>query len=141
VAYAQNLDVIKQRRQTMRAIAEAGTSNFKMMKGEIPFDLAAVQASLKTMQQNVEKLRALFPDDARTGGDTDASPKIWTARADFNATIDKWLADAKAVSEKITDEASFKANYPEFGGGCGGCHKASEGFAPRLAVSFKKPLP
>jgi cytochrome c556 len=141
VAYAQNLDIIKQRRQTMRAIAGASTPNFKMTKGDVPFDLAAVQANLKTIQENAEKLRTLFPDDSRTGGETDASPKIWTARADFNATIDKWIADTKAVAAKITDEASFKANYPAYGGGCGGCHKATDGFSPSLSDSFKKPKP
>ena len=73
-AYAQNLDVIKQRRAVMKAIATAGTPNFKMMKGEIPFDLATVQAGLKTYQGEAAKLKDLFPDDAKTGGDTDASP-------------------------------------------------------------------
>lgn len=141
VAYAQNLDVIKQRREAMRAVAGASTPVFRMTKGDVPFDLAAVQAHLKTMQDNVEKMRSLFPDDAKTGGDTDASPRIWTARADFNAAIDKWTSETKAVAAKITDEASFKAVYPAYGGGCGGCHKANEGFAPSLSESFKKPRP
>ena len=47
IVYAQNLDAIKSRRDVMRAIATAGTTNFKMMKGEAPFDLAKVQAGLK----------------------------------------------------------------------------------------------
>lgn len=141
LAYAQNLDIIKQRRETMRAVAGASTPVFRMTKGDIPFDLAAVQGHLKTMQDNVEKMRTLFPDDSKTGGDTDASPRIWTARAEFNAAIDKWHAETKAVAAKITDEASFKANYPGYGGACGLCHKANDGFAPSLSESFKKPRP
>lgn len=142
VAYAQNLDVIKERRKLMHeTIAGASGSIFQMLKGEAPFNLGAVQANLKSIEDNAAKFRTLFPEDSKTGGDTDASPKIWTARADFNTTIDKWIADTKDVAAKITDEASFKANYPAFGGGCGNCHKATDGFSPRLSESFKKPQP
>ena len=88
LAYAQNLDVIKQRRDVMKAIATAGTPNFKMMKGQEPFDLATVQAGLKVYQAEAAKLKNLFPDDSKTGGDTDAQPKIWplttcTCKADI----------------------------------------------------------
>jgi len=47
VVYSQNLDAIKSRRDVMKVIATAGTINFKMMKGEAPFELAKVQAGLK----------------------------------------------------------------------------------------------
>src|SRR5215213_735276 len=67
--YAQNLDAIKKRRDVMKAIATAGTVNFNMMKGDIPFDLAKVQAGLKTYQEEATKLPGLFPDDSKTGGD------------------------------------------------------------------------
>lgn len=141
VAYAQNVDVVKQRREMMRAVAAASTPNFRMAKGDVPFDLAAVQTNLKTMQDLAIKFKTLFPDDSKTGGATDASPKIWSARAEFDTTIGDWIKNAKDVGAKITDEASFKANYPAFGGGCSGCHKASDGFAPSLSESFKKPKP
>ena len=141
VVYAQNLDPIKQRREAMRTVAGASGPNFKMMKGEAPFDLAAVQANLKAMQDGAEKFRGMFPEDSKTGGGTDAAPKIWTARAEFNAAIDKWIGDAKAIGTAIKDEASFKTEYPKFGGGCGGCHKAADGFTIALGESFKKPKP
>ena len=138
VAYAQNLEVIKQRRQVMKTFATSGTINFKMLKGETPFDLAKVQAGLKTYQDEAVKLKSLFPDDSKTGGDTDASPKIWQQRAEFEAAIDGFIAIAKAAAGAITDEASFKAEYPKVVSGCGGCHKDADGFSPRLADSFKK---
>ena len=50
IAYAQNSDAITQRRAAMTNIAKAGTPPFKMSKGEEPFDLAKVQAGLKTYQ-------------------------------------------------------------------------------------------
>lgn len=140
-AYAQNLDIIKQRRETMRVIAGASSPNFKMMKGDVPFDLAAVQANLKTIEEQAAKFKTQFPDDSKTGGGTDVSPTIWTARAEFDGTIDKWIAAAKTAAAAIKDEATFKANYPAFSAGCGGCHKATEGFTIALGESFKKPKP
>src|SRR4026208_939807 len=78
IAYAQNSDAITQRRAAMTNIAKAGTPPFKMSRGEEPFDLAKIQAGLKTYQTEAAKLKDLFPDNSKTG-DTDASPKIWSA--------------------------------------------------------------
>ena len=138
LAYAQNLDVIKQRRDVMKSIATAGTANFKMLRGQAPFDLATVQAGLKVYQAEAVKLKGLFPDDAKTGGDTDASPKIWQQRPEFEAAVDTFVTGAKTAAGAITDEASFKAEYPKVVASCGGCHKDADGFSPRLADSFKK---
>ncbi len=138
IAYAQNLDAIKNRRDVMKAIANAGITNFKMMKGEAPFDLAKVQAGLKIYQDEAAKLKGLFPDDSKTGGDTDASPKIWLERPQFNAAIETFINGAKAAASAIKDEQTFKAEYPKVVTSCGGCHKDADGFSPRLADSFKK---
>jgi cytochrome c556 len=136
--WAQNLEAIKQRREVMKAIANAGTPNFNMMKGQIPFDLAKVQAGLKVYQDQAPKLKTLFPDDSKTGGDTDAPAKIWQAKPQFEAAIDTFVATAKTAAGAIKDEATFKAEYPKVVNSCGGCHKDADGFAPRLADSFKK---
>ena len=138
---AQNLDVIKQRREVMRAIAAASTPNFKMMKGDQPFDLKVAQDNLQTMQEQLAKFKDLFPDNSMTGGDTDASSKIWSARTDFNAALEKSLAEMKAGAASIKDEASLKTEYMKVAQSCGNCHKSEEGFAPNLSVSFKKPKP
>ncbi len=137
VAYAQGQDAIAKRRAVMKAIATAGTETFKMSKGELPFDLAKFQSVMSTYQTQAAKLKDLFPDSSKTG-DTDASPKIWTARAEFNAAIDTFIATAKAAAAAIKDEATFKAEYPKVLRSCGGCHKEADGFSPRLADSFKK---
>jgi cytochrome c556 len=137
MAYAQNQDAITQRRAVMKNIATAGSDPFKMTKGDVPFDLANVQAGLKTYQTEAAKLKNLFPDNSKTG-DTDASPKIWSARAEFNAAINTFIATAKSTADAIKDEATFKAEYSKAVRSCGGCHKDADGFAPRLADSFKK---
>lgn len=136
-AYAQSQDAITQRRLVMRAIVGAGSDAFKMTKNELPFDLAKVQAGLKGYQTGAAKLKGLFPDNSKTG-DTEATAKVWTARVEFNAAIDTFIATAKSAAETIKDEASFKAGYPKVLASCGGCHKEADGFAPRLGDSFKR---
>ncbi len=141
LAYAQNLDVIKQRREAMRSITDQAFATSKMFKGEIPFDLAVVQSGLQKIQEVGGKLKDQFPEDSKTGGGTDAAAKIWSARAEFNAAADKWVADAKTAAAAIKDEASFKTGYAPFSTSCGGCHKATDGFAPTLGELLKKPKP
>jgi cytochrome c556 len=138
VVHAQNLDAIKQRRDVMREIAKAGTPPFEMTQGKRPFDLATVQAGLKAYQEQGAKLKNLFPDDSKTGGNTDATAKIWAAKTDFNAAIDTFVATAKSVAAAVKDEATFKTEYKKAVDSCGGCHKETDGFAPRLGDSFKK---
>ncbi|MCX7341315.1 MAG: cytochrome c [Hyphomicrobiales bacterium] len=136
-AYAQNADAIKQRREAMRTIAQAGGEPFRMMRGELPFNMAPVQAVLKAIQDNADKFKAGFPDDSKTGS-TDATAKVWEARAEFNAIIDKWAADAKTTAAAITDESTFKVEYPKLAATCGSCHGARGGYAPGLSDSFKR---
>lgn len=141
VVSAQNADIIKQRRETMRTIAGASTQNFKMMKGEVPFDATAFQANMKVIGEQAAKFKGMFPDDSKTGGGTDAAPKIWEAKAEYNGIVDKWIETTKATAAAIKDEASFKTSYPEFTKTCGGCHMSTGGFTISLGESFKKPKP
>lgn len=123
LAYAQGAaNAIAQRKETMKAQAAATKDPGAMMKGEMPFDLAKVKASLKTLQQTAAKAKGLFPDDSKTG-DTNALPVVWEKKAEFLARFDKLAADAKAADAAIKDEATFKTEFPKVTANCGGCHK------------------
>ena len=122
----------------LQAIAKASSGNFAMMQGKAPFDLAKLQDGLKTMGAEGAKFKALFPDDSKTGGETEASAKIWQAKADFNKAADALAAAVSAAQTSIKDEASLKAEYPKVARSCGGCHMETDGFAPRLADIFKR---
>ncbi len=135
--WAQNLDAIKQRQDAMQMIARASAANYNMMTGKAPLDLATVQAGLKTFQETMPKFKDLFPDNAK-GGDSEATPKVWAERAAFNAALEKFIADSKTAASGIKDEESFKKLYPAVAAACGGCHKQSDGFAPRLGESLKR---
>jgi cytochrome c556 len=123
VVLAQNSAVIDQRKQAMKAYGGAAKGPGAMNKGDAPFDLAVVQASLKTIQDTSAKAKGLFPDDSKTG-ETDTLPAAFENKADLMAKFDKITADATAAAAAIKDEASFKAEWPKVASNCGGCHKA-----------------
>ena len=68
-----------------------------------------------------DKAKTLWPDSSKAG-DTAALPAIWENKADFDAKLAKFSADAKAAEAKVTDLDSFKAQMGEVGKNCGGCH-------------------
>lgn len=120
-AWAQG-DVIAQRKAAMKAIGDGNRAPAAMLRGEAPFDLVAVQAQLKVIEASAASALKLFPENSKTGGDTAALPKIWETKADFDAKMTKFVADTKLAQAKITDEASFKQEFPALLKSCGACH-------------------
>jgi cytochrome c556 len=123
VAQAQNTAVIKQRQDLMKANVEALKAPGAMAKGEAAFDLAKVKQSLKTLREDAIKLKALWPEDSKTGEKTRALPAIWTNVKEYLDWFDGFANDAKAAEAAIKDEASFKAEWPKVTDYCRNCHK------------------
>lgn len=122
VAYA---DPIKDRQALMKERGKLAGQISKVVKGETPFDAAAVLDALKALEANAEKFDAdkLFPAGSDKG-DTTAAPKIWEDMAGFKAAEDKFLADAKAaVASPPADVDALKAQLNTLGGDCGTCHQ------------------
>ena len=96
----------------------------RMMRGQAPFDAAAVDAAFAQWADTAQKLPSLFPDNSKTGGDNRASPKIWLNKKDFEA---KAAAFAKTVGENRDKAKSsldgLKAAIPVVGKACDDCHK------------------
>lgn len=116
-------DPVAARRALMHNDGIAAKKLFDMSKGAVPFDLAVVQASLKTLAEGAAESPALFPDDSKTGGGTAALPAIWQNKADFDARFAKFAKDVAAAQAGIVDEATFKTLAPAVFRNCGGCHE------------------
>jgi cytochrome c556 len=120
-------DVANQTQTTMKATGRAlGAVLSPMVKGEKPYDQAAVDTALAQLEGTAKKLPALFPESIKglkVEGDYSASPKIWEDKAGFAAKISDF---AKVVSEakaQIKDLDSLKATVPVIGKACGACHE------------------
>ena len=120
-------DVANQTQTTMKATGRAlGAVLSPMVKGEKPYDQAAVDTALAQLEDTAKKLPALFPESIKglkVEGDYSASPKIWEDKAGFAAKIESF---AKVVSEakaQIKDLDSLKATVPVIGKSCGACHE------------------
>jgi cytochrome c556 len=99
-------DAIAQRRALMKGDGASGKILYDLTQGA-PFDLKIVQTSLKTFVNVAAKAPALFPDDSKTGGGTNALPAIWENKADFDARFAKFGKDDASALTTITDGASF----------------------------------
>lgn len=96
-----------------------------VVKGEVPFDAAAVNATLAALNDSVMKLDvpAMFPAGSDTG-ETTASPKIWEDLAGFTAAADKLKADvAAAVAANPQDLDALKVQFGVISKNCGSCHE------------------
>ena len=122
-AVLADTDPIAERRALMKNDGVAAKKMFDMSKGTLPFDLATVQASLKTLAIAAAKSATLFPDNSKTGGGTAALPAIWENKADFDARFAQFVKDVQAAQAGITDEATFKQFAPAVFKNCGGCHE------------------
>ena len=114
-------DPIAARKGLMKGIGGANRTATEMLDGKQPFDLAKAKAALTTMADLAAKMPALFPDASKTG-DTAALPAVWENKADFDAKMKKFSADAQGAAARVTDAASFKAEIGEVRKNCGGCH-------------------
>lgn len=114
-------NVIEQRKGLMKQYGQATRATSGMLRGQTPFDLAQVQAALRTYSQNAKQASALFPDNSHAG-DTKAHPAIWENRAEFNGLFAKLDQDATAALSAIKDESTFKAEMPKVLQNCGACH-------------------
>jgi cytochrome c556 len=116
-------DPIAARKAIMKKNGDEAKVGTQYMKGEAAFDLAKAKAIFATYADAASKMPALFPDTAKTGGDTAALPAVWEKKADFDAKFKKFGEDAKEAQTKVTDEASFKTVFPTVQKNCGGCHE------------------
>jgi cytochrome c556 len=97
----------------------------KILKGETPYDQAAIDKALSDLQTDVGKIATVFtpnPKEDVVNANFGSSQKIWQNKADFESKIPpvaKVIADQKG---KITDAATLKVSFDAIQGKCTGCH-------------------
>ena len=115
---------IAERKSLMKAQGGAARTATQMIRGAEPFDPAKAKQVYDTFLNTTAKFAALFPDNSKTGGETTASPKIWTDKAGFQAAITKFDTDVKTAMVQATTLDAFKASFPKVAENCQSCHTA-----------------
>jgi cytochrome c556 len=119
-------DLVNQNQATMKSNGKNAGVLGAMVKGDKPYDQAAVDAALTQLDDTAKKLPTMFPESVKglkAEGDYSASPKIWEDKAGFDAhiaTFAKAITDAKA---SVKDLDTLKVSLPVIGKSCGGCHE------------------
>lgn len=117
-------DPVTTRENLMKENNSHAIAMVKMMRGQIPFDAAAVDAAFTQWGDTAQKLPGLFPENSKTGGDNRASPKIWVNKKDFDeksAAFGKAVADNRDKAKASLD--GLKAAIPQVGQACDNCHE------------------
>ncbi|MGL4241759.1 MAG: c-type cytochrome [Beijerinckiaceae bacterium] len=115
-------DAVNQRKDLMKAVGQATAPIGPMLRGERPFELAAVQNALTVYARSAKAAPALWPAGSE-GGDHRTLPAVFAEKDKFNALFTSWDQLATAAQTSIKDEASFKTEMPKVLGACGACHQ------------------
>lgn len=119
-------DAIADRQAIMKDLGRSVGQIAPVVKGEKPFDAAAVLAALEKIDADAKKLDVdtLFPAGSDQG-DTEASPKIWENKDDFVKHVEKFRTDAAAaLAAKPQDVDALKTAFQQVAANCGSCHQA-----------------
>jgi cytochrome c556 len=122
-------DVIKERKDLMKANGDQAKIATAMAKGEKPFDLAAAHKIFSQFEDAAGKMPNLYPANSKSEAGSPVADKftptdkVWTDMDDFKKRFAKFGDDAKKANETVKDLDSFKAAIGNIGkNDCGGCH-------------------
>ena len=98
----------------------------KMVKGEIPYNQAAVDNAIHELEQSVPKIATVFEKNPRehvVNATYGSSQKIWQNKVDFDSKIPPVVKAIADVKGKIKDKASLRAAYTNINDRCNDCHE------------------
>ena len=111
----------------MRSIGKAVyVTMFKMGKGDLPYDQAAVDAAIAQLEADVPKIPALFktnPKEQVVNATYGSSEKIWQNKADFDSKVPPVIKTITDLKGTIKDQASVKLAFEALNNSCNGCHE------------------
>ncbi len=120
-----NADAIADRKAKMKEVGKNFGIIGKMVKGENPFDGKAALAAYMAIGEAGTGFGELFPEGSETGGETTASPKIWSDRDGFKAKGKAFGEDLVAAIQagEPADLDALKASFGSVAKNCKACHE------------------
>jgi cytochrome c556 len=112
---------VEDRQGLMKQMGQAMKDVGPLVSGATPYDAAKVKAAMTTLAGNADKLHKLYPDSSKDAPKTEALPKIWENKADFDKRLTE-LSKLANDANKATSSDTFKPAFMAIGGACKGCH-------------------
>jgi len=112
---------IEERQATMKHIAQTVKESSGYMTGKDAWDAGKVKALMASIAADAKKAHGLFPKGSDKGDKTEALPKIWENKSDFDKKLDE-MAAAAAAAGKSASADEFKTSFKALGGTCKSCH-------------------
>jgi cytochrome c556 len=120
-------DVAVQQDNLMRA---QGKSMYgvllKAVKGETPYDQAAVDAAVADLEKTVPTIPTVFatnPKEDVVNATYGSKQSIWQNKADFDSKVPAVIKTIADVKGSIKDAASLKVAFDAIQEKCTGCHE------------------
>jgi cytochrome c556 len=115
-------DQVKQRQSGYAILGYNFGSLAAMAQGKKPYDAEEAQRNAQMAANVAGYMRQFFGEGTDMVANTKAKPEIWAKRADFDAKMDKMVAEAQKLPQAAGDLASLKKAVADTGGACKACH-------------------
>jgi cytochrome c556 len=112
---------VEERQAAMKEVGQAMKEARAFTSAQTPFDPAKVKSLMAVPAGNAKKLKGLYPTDSAADPKTEADPKIWANKADFEKRLAEMGGLATAAG-KATDTESFTVALKTLGDSCKSCH-------------------
>lgn len=120
--FAKPEDAVKYRQAALQLIASHFGRMQPVMKGQAPYDAAAIKANVELLKTLSVLPWAGFVEGSQAG--TGAKPDVWTDAAGFKAAQAKFegAVDKLSVAANSGDLDRVRAAFGDVGASCKACH-------------------
>lgn len=111
---------VEERQAAMKAVGQSMKEGAGV-NSPATFDAAKAKTAMEAVAANAKKLHGLYPAGSDKDPKSEADPKIWENKADFDKRLTE-LGTLATTASKATTADAYKPAYAAVGGTCKGCH-------------------
>ena len=111
---------VEDRQATMKDVGKS-MKDAAAINTPATFDAAKAKTLMDGVAADAKKLHGLYPAGSDKDPKTEADPKIWENKADFDKRLTE-MATLATTAGKSADAAAFKPAYAAVGATCKSCH-------------------
>jgi cytochrome c556 len=112
---------MEERQATMKQVGQTMKESAAFTSAQTPFDAAKVKTLMDGVAGAAKKLHGLYPPGSGTDPKSEADPKIWENKADFDKRLTE-LGTLATAAGKTTSTDTFKPAFSAVGATCKSCH-------------------